>query len=251
MNKNYHNLRDANGRFTKKVTVVTKSVTKKKPSKKVNKEIYDLFILDKSSSMSSIKTSTINGYNEILAGIQKVSKDTKIPSYCSLVEFSYNSMINSVFNNLLCENVKGLNDSNFRPSGMTALHDAIGFGINQLKSNLGAKLNDKNISVTVSILTDGEENNSSKYNQYSIKELIETMKNDYNWTINFIGAGNKDKVQAVADSIGIFASNTINYSADSVGTTTVFRNIAKSRSAKSVTYATTGENNNFGFFSND
>ncbi len=248
----YHNVRDKSGRFAPKSSK-TPTKRKAKPSKKVSskgKEIYDMFILDKSSSMSSIKEATINGYNEILNGIKKVCKDTKVPSYCSLVEFSNNFNVKSKFLNTDCEKTSILTNSTYLPGGMTALYDAIGLGITSLKENLASKLN-SNISVTVSILTDGEENNSTKYNKQSTKALIEEMKDKYNWTINFIGAGEEKAVKSVADSIGIFASNTASYKATNIGTQSAFSNISNARSKKSVDYASRGVNTNIGFFSND
>jgi len=248
--ENYYNVRDKNGRFTSKGK---KTTVKKKVKKATNKNlaIYDMFILDKSSSMNSIKQATMNGFNELIGGIKKVYEDTKVPSYCSLIEFSSYGTIKDTYLNTPCVEVGTLNDYNYRPGGMTALYDAIGHGIHQMTEYLGDNIDNKDISVTISILTDGEENNSRNYNQQDIKNLIEKMKTVYNWTINYIGSGSEKSVKAVADSIGIFASNSMNYMATDIGTQNVFKNITRARSVRSTSYVSTGVVKNDGFFSND
>lgn len=120
-----------------------------------------------------------------------------------------------------------------------------------MKELLGSKLTNKDIQVTITVLSDGQENSSKVYNSTSIKNLIEEVKNTYNWTINYIGAGEEKVVKEAATKLGITSSNVANFTANSEGTKGLFQTYNTARKSKSISYAKTGENTNFGFFSND
>lgn len=268
-----YNVRDASGKFAKRITtkkhtdgsvtsrrrakksetvkieVTVTGRTVEKKNKKKNLEAYDLFILDKSSSMQSKKQTTIDGFNNLIDELEDTSKKKNIKSYCSLLQFS-SAYKNMTFDyiNTPCNNVKRLNSSSYQPSGMTALYDAIGFGITQLKN---ISKGGKDISIAVYIFTDGEENDSKIYDQSQIRELITDVRDNLNWTVNFIGAGEERVVRKAAQSIGIFVSNTLNYANTSDGVNKAMNAISSARSVSLDSYANTGESSNIGFFSKD
>lgn len=227
-----HNIRDSFGRFT--------------ASKKKDLISYDLFILDASSSMNYVKNETISGFNEVIVGIRKVSVKNKIDSRCSLLTFSSNNSETFVSKNVSIDKFKDLTPDSYFMYGMTALYDAIGKGIEFLD-----KTTTKGSNVTIHIFTDGRENDSRKYNRKKIASLIQNRKDKLNWTITFIGAGDKKYVLDAATSIGIFKSNVLNYDAGKEGTTKAFHTMATNTVRTRSKYALTGTVTNDGFFSSE
>lgn len=70
----------------------------------------------------------------------------------------------------------------YRPGGMTALHDCLGMVIdNKLKS-------ERSENVTMVIITDGQENASKEYTHQQIKDLITEAEENHNWNVSYIGA---------------------------------------------------------------
>ncbi len=251
----YHNVRDKSGKFTskkgKKSGFANRyTTTRKKKTKTATLETYDMFILDRSGSMGMVLKETINGYNKVLSEIQSVAKDKGLKSYVSLVQFDYPNAIKAQYFNTPAENAELLNTSNYHPRGNTALYDAIAYGIEILREAVESK--GKKVSVNLHIFTDGEENASTKYRSANvIKRMIEDVRDDLNWTVTFVGAGDFTSVKAVADSFGIFASNTMNYTADKAGTIRAFDTLSTANKMSRVAYSNTGVSSNDGFFSND
>jgi len=168
-------------------------------------KVYNLIILDESGSMAAIKQATINGFNELVQTIKGFSKQfPEQEQLASLITFNGRG-IKEVFKLSEAENILELNSDTFLPDSLTPLFDAIGTGILQLKNALKEQ---KNYHVLVTILTDGEENDSKEFNGAAIKKLISEMKRE-GWTFTYIGA-NHD-VEAMAISISISQSNAMKF----------------------------------------
>ena len=122
-----------------------------------------VFLLDRSGSMQSCRDDTIGGFNSFI-NVQKEHGGTM-----TLCLFDHEFEV--VYEKMPIDDVPPLQ---FVPRGSTALYDAIG---NILKMDLP---ND----TMVVILTDGEENSSTKYTANHIKDLIEMKP----WTFVYLGA---------------------------------------------------------------
>lgn len=169
-------------------------------------------ILDMSGSMYPLKDDTIGGFNNLI----KEQKKDLDPVNVTLVVF--NDRYHKILDRMPVEKVKEITDAEYSPSGMTALLDAVGKTLTELKPDDGEK-------VIVSITTDGMENASREYNYDSIKHLIEDKKK-LGWEIMFIGA-NIDAIGEAA-KLGIDASRAVNYLADETGTDTVYKTMSAS-----------------------
>lgn len=171
--------------------------------------VHNLIILDESGSMGAIKHATIQGFNELVQSIRGIeSKYPEQAHYVSLVTF--NSL--GIKTKLFAEKVKNLwklDADSYVPDEATPLYDAIGYACKKLLNKVGVK---KDTNVLVTILTDGEENNSKEYSEYAISKLIESLA-PKGWTFTYIGA-NHD-VEAAAARVSI--QNHLDFDADETG----------------------------------
>ena len=194
-------------------------MTKKKATKQQREETEVIVILDRSGSMQSISDATVSGFNEFL--LEQRGAEGK--AFVTLVQFDDNYQID--YKNVPVEAVSDLiNGETFVPRGMTAMLDAIGKTINEVKTDR---------DVVCVIITDGHENASREYSRDLIFKLIE-KKTKKGWKFLFLGA-NQDAIKAGGE-LGINAGNAMNYSATVLGATTAFSSVSRNtrdyRSAK-------------------
>lgn len=183
------------------------------------KKILNIFVLDGSGSMTSIKKQIIEGYNAQLESIKKATTD-EFNSRASLFVFDAGSWgqktdyVQTKFANLDISEVKELNDEIYQPNGGTPMYDGIGKAIKDTDKLLGLEIYD--VDVIVTVLTDGEENSSKEYTGSQIADLIKEYQEEYGWIFNFVGA-NVD-VESLANELNIPVGNTISFSADEAST---------------------------------
>jgi hypothetical protein len=77
--------------------------------------------------------------------------------------------------------VAKLDDTTFRPSGNTALYNAVGNTVQTVSTDGYDKV------ITI-IMTDGEENSSREWSLQAIRELIRSKEAAGNWTFMLLGA---------------------------------------------------------------
>lgn len=172
------------------------------------KKITNLIIIDASSSMQSKADEVRDGIRDLLKDIRKDSKKNKeIKNRTIICQFSSAGRFEVLLNS---SKRKKLKDSSvadsYRPSGMTALYDAIGQGFNLIRPNQDG--------VFINIITDGQENDSKEFESSQIKELITAAK-DKNWGVTFMGT-TEEAVQN-AQSWGISRGNTMQFMDSSAG----------------------------------
>lgn len=153
-----------------------------------------VFLLDCSGSMESCWDDTIGGFNAFL-NEQKADGGT-----LTLIQFDHEYQL--IYESKPIGEVEPLTRETFKPRGSTALLDAIGRAVKEVRTQT---------IPTVIILTDGQENASKKYTKAHIKDLIEERQKD-GWQFVYLGA-NQDAF-AEAGSIGIAPGCTMNYDAN-------------------------------------
>ncbi len=207
-------------------------------------KIVNLFILDKSGSMNSIKKTIISGFNEQLQSIKQLDKDNSTESTFSLVVFD--TKVKAKYLNEPINVAEPLTDASYEPDGGTAFYDALGMSIKALEDKLGADLT--NVKVLVTALTDGEENSSHEYTGSQVADLIKHFQSEYGWTFSFIGA-NID-VEKLAKSLNVSSSNTMNFCATASGTSLANDTLIRARSMY-YTKSLNGEDTSKSFFQAD
>lgn len=177
-------------------------------------------ILDRSTSMHTIKSDIIGGYNAFLE-----TQRNETIGKCDMSLYQFDTVYESVYEDLNIADVPDLTDKTFVPRGNTALYDAIGKTID----NVGVKLSNlteenRPEKVLFLIITDGEENSSREFTQQTINERIKHQTEKYNWNFAYIGS-NQDAWKTGA-SIGI--ANNLTYANNTRGVNAMFQSVSDS-----------------------
>lgn len=174
-----------------------------------------VFIVDKSGSMRGLVSDTIGSFNSVLDD-QKNDKENG-GAYVTTVFFNHGH--EKVHDRKDIQAVEHITDKDYKPSGSTALLDAVGDTINELSNNNEIK----DHKVMVVIITDGYENSSREYSKKQVKELIEAREKD-GWQFVFCGAN----IDAASEGghIGICKERTIKFAATGEGVASTYADIS-------------------------
>lgn len=174
------------------------------------KKFYNLILLDESGSMDCIRRSALSAMNETIQTIKRVQKEHNEHEHSvTFVTFSGRGTegVKFICLNVPVEAMRKLRITDYFPDGCTPLYDAIGSAVETLE-----KLVTEDDVVLVSIITDGQENSSSKFSGSQIRDLI-GRKKECGWTFTYMGA-NQDSAY-VARNIGIV--NALDFEASEEG----------------------------------
>lgn len=182
----------------------------------MNTDVFVNFVLDKSGSMQSIQADTIGGFNSFL----EEQKQAEGLALLSLTLFSTSFDVRFVARDIREVPMLGSAQNTYRPSGGTALFDAIGTTIKGTEEWL--KNHDFNGKVITVILTDGEENSSKSWHAnehpvvgdpWDVNGLISYKQNE-GWEFIYLGCGRDawSTSRVFASSIGV--NNSYNYAGD-------------------------------------
>lgn len=150
-------------------------------------------ILDESGSMDSIRQPMI----EALNGLIQEQKQVKArPCHFTLVKF--NSRVQRVIENRDLQEVSMLTLADYAPSESTALYDAIGDTIDWFRYER---------DVLLVIITDGQENASTRYRKKAIIEMLDEKQKYCNWS--YVYLCNDLSTSAQGDSIGLNTSKNV------------------------------------------
>jgi|TARA_R110000824_G_scaffold106610_15_gene252096 Mg-chelatase subunit ChlD len=184
------------------------------------KKVTNVIVVDASSSMSSKAEEVRDGLKSLLKDIRKDMKKNKGEAKIRTIvtQFAGAGTFKVLLDTSKRKKVTYDSAENYKPSGMTALFDAIGQSF--------AMVGKKQDGVFVSILTDGDENDSKEFTREDVQKIFKKVDKK-NWGLTFMGT-TQGAVEA-AVSLGIKRSNTLQYSNDIQGTkaANVSRNFSK------------------------
>ena len=152
-----------------------------------NKKTIYHFIIDKSGSMQGSEAQTIAGFNTNLKTVQDLEIEFKEQEYAVSLTF-FNEQVSPVIKNAKSSTLNPLTTMSYMPSGSTALLDAIGKSIYDIKSVYGPEIEQDLASVVLIIITDGQENASRFYTYHDIARMIKELDATERWTFSFLGA---------------------------------------------------------------
>ena len=187
-------------------------------------QIYNLIVLDKSGSMSTIAKAAISGFNETVGSIRSAQEryNETQEHFVSLMLFC-GCEKTMLYDMTPSAEVKELTSKEYRPCCNTPLYDAMGLAINALYKAIKDK---EDATAVVTIITDGMENSSREYSGKAIKALVERMKDEEGWNFAYIGT-NQD-VEEVSGRLSI--DNHMSFADDEEGMREAWLRESRSRS---------------------
>jgi len=185
-------------------------------------------LLDKSGSMKTVENDTVGGFNTF------IEEQKKVPGEATITLVQFNDKCETTYTDVPLAHVAPLTVETYKPSGWTALNDALAKTINDVGSKLSAKPEHERPSkIIVLVMTDGEENSSKEFNgSDGLKKLsgmVTHQTDKYSWEFVFVGA-NIDAF-ATAHAYGIQSGHTINYTSNAIGQQNVFKRLSKGMAA--------------------
>jgi len=172
--------------------------------------------------MWDIQRPAIQGFNEVLGGVKAAAAkfaDT-LEQKLSLVLFDSTS-IDDVYWNADPAAVEILTDKTFVPGACTPLYDAMGRTLTRLEKELK---DDAACSVTVTVITDGYENDSHEYGLTTVRKLVEHLQKK-GWSFAYMGTDHD--VEGVSLTLSI--TNVIRFEKTEEKTLETFRKERRAR----------------------
>jgi Mg-chelatase subunit ChlD len=162
-----------------------------------------IVIADESGSMFALRNDADGGFASF------IKEQAEIPGECKVTLTKFNSQARVIYQGCDVKHVKALE---LRPSGNTALYDAIG---NTLISQ-GKRIEEEKWAelVVLVIITDGQENASREYNLDTIKLMIAGVEAQ-GWQVIYL-ASNQDAF-AASQAIGSQSHRTKTVAQSGVG----------------------------------
>jgi len=178
---------------------------------RMNKDLTEIWmILDRSGSMQSIHSGTVEAVNSFIKNQQKEEGEAVF----TLRQFD--DEVLTTYDRLPLGKVPMMKLEDFQPRASTALYDAVGSAINDLGKLLANTPEaERPGQVVFTILTDGMENASKEFSGKKVADMIEHQKTNYGWEFFFLGAD--FNVDQVADALNISVGSRQTYEKTSEG----------------------------------
>jgi len=191
-----------------------------------------VFILDRSGSMSGLEADTIGGFNSL------INKQKKEEGEALISTVLFDSTTEVLYDRVPLNRIEPMNDNQYYVRGCTALLDALGGAIKHIGNvHKYAREEDRPEKTIFTVITDGYENASRKYDYARVKKMVERQREKYGWEFLFLGA-NIDAIN-VAARFGVKADRAVNYESDSAGTQLNYEVLSKAMSRVRVSEAPT------------
>ncbi|MDD6837417.1 MAG: VWA domain-containing protein [bacterium] len=176
-----------------------------------------IFIIDSSGSMAHLADDTIGGFNAMLQEHRSDKHDV------SVTTITFDSNVHVIHKGVDIRDVSDLSRSTYHPGGLTSLLDAIGYAIDSTQTRFdNMPVENRPTQVLCVILTDGQENSSTRYNKAQIQSMIKHQDVGHGWKFMFLGAD----MDAVADAHSYGITTAASYSATDRGIDAVYTTLS-------------------------
>lgn len=145
-------------------------------------------IVDRSGSMTGSESQVIEGFNGQLKSICAIQNEFPNQEILMGLRFFNTEVDLNTIPFSRVNSISKLNRELYRPDGGTALLDAIGKSIYDIKTQFGHEIEENQASVVLIIITDGYENASRFYTYGDIKRMIQELEATEKWNFTFMGA---------------------------------------------------------------
>lgn len=174
-----------------------------------------VFVIDESGSMGSLQTDVIGGFNKL------IDEQIEVEGAAEVTLITFANTVKTVLDNVDIEDVDYLTNENYRPSGGTAMNDAIGTALTKVLREAPEK-------AIINIFTDGYENVSREFQAHQVKELVKQAEAK-GYQVVFLAA-NIDEVH-VGATFGLAAGMTRGFTADAKGMEFAYLNASAATTA--------------------
>lgn len=172
----------------------------------MKQKTYYHIILDQSGSMQDCLQPTISGFNEQLQVI--CSLQQRFPEQEVLVGLTrFNDQVMHTYYAQQPHFVAPLTKAIYIPNGTTALYDAIGLSVREIRKQVDQEIEHGIAAAIVVIITDGYENASQSFSHKQVKSLIGELEANGKWTFSYLGA--TLDAQKIAESLNISRDNSM------------------------------------------
>lgn len=176
-------------------------------------------ILDRSGSMSTIRTDMQGGFKSFVAD------QRGLPGRCVFSLYQFDDSHETVYEERDINQIESLE---LVPRGSTALLDAMGRSIVRIGERLAKKPEAQRPGgVIVLVITDGQENASREFNADQIRAMVKRQETEWNWKFAFLGAN----IDAFATGSALWVGANANFTASPkgvqnmyIGTSNMLRN---------------------------
>ena len=190
--------------------------------------------------MSHIHASVVSGYNELLAEHKANKNGGDVFWFVT----QFDGTVDVLHRGTSLEDVPKATMADFEPRGSTALYDAVGATIIEMKKFLKSRPADPNRFVTCTVFTDGQDNSSMPASKTAVAAEIKRLQDKKNWKFMFVGA-NQDAIVAGA-SLNVPENMSLTFTANPDKCGAAFRAVSATQSAlrRQITEDQTAANTN-------
>ena len=189
-------------------------------------------VLDRSGSMSVMGNEVEGGANAYLDAQRKA--DVEDGARTSIVMCTFDNSVETVHNNADLTTVSPITHEQVAPRGCTALYDGIGEALAKTAAIVNGL--DTRPSVSIFILTDGQENSSRRYSKEKIAAEITKLQKPENGSWDFYFAAANQDAMTAGGGLGMDREQCIQFSGKSgakMSQTMQMTNMAYQRKKKS------------------
>lgn len=169
-----------------------------------------VIILDRSGSMHGQVNDTIGGVNAF------IEKQREVEGQARVTVALFDHEIQILHDRMRLDEVPPLTTDTYIPRGGTALRDAVGKTLGNLREQQANEV-EKPDATIVMIVTDGEDNHhNQEYTMDQVKALVKEATEKHGWEIHFLSA-KLDAFRAGAQQMGIHTGTTMSWAGDKGG----------------------------------
>jgi hypothetical protein len=170
--------------------------------------VYQL-IVDRSGSMAGMERQVVSGFNEQLQAAQGIQRKYPDQEIIMGLRFFDQTVGNNIADFKVVDELLPLSMHDYQLGGTTALLDAIGKSVYDIKTRFGHQIANEDTSVVIIVMTDGYENASRMYTYDDIRRMVTELETTEKWSFTFMGA-DLDAIGA-SQSLGINPDNTLSF----------------------------------------
>jgi len=157
-------------------TYQSTGLTSRQSALAANVAAYVSLVIDRSESMSSLRSKVIEATNKLIADQQKTGGQ----AFLSLATFG--GSVSMVADAVPVAQIQPLTEESYAPFGGTALNDGVGLSIQAIGKHAVRRSR-----VLIAIVTDGEENSSRQFSISDVRDMVGYRRASHDWQFIFIG----------------------------------------------------------------